>query len=389
MKKIILIPLVFFASVNVFSQLKNNVNINFDIKNSISQKLDVYLYKDENVILLKTFQLGIKPNENINIIIPVEGKEKELSMTLNFSNHGPSGKLILIPGEQLFISTDLSDSHYFENTTYKGSRLTQEFIDFSKSNVKLGKEYVKSKNNYMDALMAGKSDTVILKHIRDSINTLRINHQRNLGLITNSPAMLQFVLAGTGAYGYNFSSAEYQMLKEKFKDDPYTIKIINAYESSTVPGNDNSYEINAVKTGSYLTDFTLPDRQGKQVSLSLFKGKYVLVDIWSSWCVPCREEMPYLKEAQQRFGKNNFMILTVSIDEKHDSWTTAIEKDGTKEFIHLIDDKGWNSSIVKEYQIKAIPSNFLIDPSGKVIAKDIRGEDMLMLLSGLFIKNTF
>ncbi|MBD1384077.1 TlpA family protein disulfide reductase [Mucilaginibacter rigui] len=385
MKKILLIILALLAFINVFGQLKTTANINLDIQSSIPQNLDVYIFKEGNKILLKTLQLGAKLHENVNIVVPIESNEQSIS--LSFSKQGPFGKLILMPGEQLTISTDLSDPYkIFENTTYKGSKRTQEFFIFFTESLKLGKAYTQAKDNYTDVVMTGKPDTVILKHIRDSLNNLNINHQVDKGLTTNSPTILQFILSGIEVYGYNFTVSQYQSLKDKFKDDPYTLNLINTCENSTVAGNGINYEVNAVKLGSYITNFTLPNRNGKMVSLSQFKGKYVLVDMWASWCAPCREEMPYLKEALQRFNKNNFMILSVSIDEKHNSWLKAIEKDGTIAFIHVIDDKGWNSEIIKRYQIRAIPSNFLIDPSGKVIAKGLRSKDLILKLLELYKK---
>ena len=129
--------------------------------------------------------------------------------------------------------------------------------------------------------------------------------------------------------------------------------------------------------GAYAMDFTQNDTLGRPVSLSSFKGKYVLLDFWASWCGPCRAENPNVVKAFDKYKNNNFTVLSVSLDQpgKKQAWLDAIHKDGLK-WTHVSDLKFWNNAAAKQYGIRGIPANFLIDPSGKIIGKNLRGEDL-------------
>ncbi|TDQ07492.1 TlpA disulfide reductase family protein [Pedobacter metabolipauper] len=131
-------------------------------------------------------------------------------------------------------------------------------------------------------------------------------------------------------------------------------------------------------------DFTLPDKDGKEFKLSSLKGKYVLVDFWASWCVPCRAENPFLLKAYTELKDKNFEIVGVSLDDKRASWLNAVAVDKMP-WTQVSDVKGFKTEIAVRFGITAIPQNVLIDPDGKVIAKDLRGEDVNKKIAG-FIK---
>lgn len=137
--------------------------------------------------------------------------------------------------------------------------------------------------------------------------------------------------------------------------------------------------------GQPAMDFTQKNTKGEPVTLSSLRGKYILLDFWASWCGPCRAENPNVLKAYNKFKDKNFDVLAVSLDDNRDAWLKAIKEDGMP-WIHVSDLKGFENKAAVQYGIRAIPQNFLIDPSGKIIASNLRGEKLEEALSKL-IKN--
>lgn len=129
-------------------------------------------------------------------------------------------------------------------------------------------------------------------------------------------------------------------------------------------------KINAI--GSIVKDFSQNDTSGHPVDFSSYRGKYVLLDFWASWCRPCRMENPNVVAAYDKFHDKNFTILSVSLDQAKPAWLNAIQMDGLK-WNHVSDLKGWNNEVAGMFQIRSIPQNILIDPNGRIIAKNLRG----------------
>jgi peroxiredoxin len=133
----------------------------------------------------------------------------------------------------------------------------------------------------------------------------------------------------------------------------------------------------ATSIGSLAPDFTQADVDGKPVTLSSLRGKYVLIDFWASWCGPCRAENPNVVKAYNKFKDKNFTILGVSLDQPGDKvkWQNAIKNDGLT-WTQVSDLKYWGNQAAVLYRVQSIPANFLIDPTGKIIGKDLRGTDL-------------
>ncbi len=124
--------------------------------------------------------------------------------------------------------------------------------------------------------------------------------------------------------------------------------------------------------GTILPDFSQPDTSGVPVSLSSLRGNYVLVDFWASWCGPCRQENPNLVAAYNKYKSKKFTVLGVSLDKAKPAWIDAIQMDGLT-WTNISDLQGWSNAAAQQFQIFSIPQNFLIDPDGKVIGKNLRG----------------
>lgn len=161
----------------------------------------------------------------------------------------------------------------------------------------------------------------------------------------------------------------------------FSEKVKNSYEGKKVA--ERIKTLQKVKVGNQALNFTQLDTLGKPVQLSDFKGKYILLEFWASWCGPCRAEGPNIFKAFTKYKDKGFVILAVSLDKDEVSWKRAIVKDNLP-WIHVSDLKYFRNEVAELYGVHGIPTNFLIDPEGKIIDKDLRGDKLHVKLGELF-----
>ena len=142
-------------------------------------------------------------------------------------------------------------------------------------------------------------------------------------------------------------------------------------------------EMRALSVGQVAPDFELPDPNGKMVKLSDLRGKYVLIDFWAAWCKPCRQENPNVVRLYSQYKDKGFEVFGVSLDRTKEDWIKAIADDQLT-WTHVSDLKYFNSAAAELYKIDAIPATYMIDPDGKIIAKDLRGPSLESKLAELF-----
>lgn len=172
----------------------------------------------------------------------------------------------------------------------------------------------------------------------------------------------------------NYLSAFAQSLSRRFPGTRMTRDFLEFY-NRTVLRRQQPVPQAAVEVGTIAPEINLPSLEGKAVSLSSLRGKYVLVDFWASWCGPCRGENPNVVAAYGKFKDKNFTVYGVSLDNNKDAWQKAVTDDSLN-WTQVSDLRGWASAAAALYAVHSIPTNFLVDPSGKVIARDLRGEQL-------------
>jgi peroxiredoxin len=208
-----------------------------------------------------------------------------------------------------------------------------------------------------------------------AMNTIRLAYVKaNPGSFTSLLLLPEIV---EYSQNYNQIDSLYASLGDDIKKSP-SAKIINEKFK-----NDRLLSIGAVAP-----DFSQPDVNGKQVKLSDFRGKYILVDFWASWCGPCRQENPNVVRIYNQFKDKNFTILGVSLDRPgaKQAWLKAIEDDKLA-WTQVSDLNFWKNEAAVKYGIQAIPQNFLLDPQGKILAKNLTGENLESALSEILSKN--
>jgi len=361
------------------------INVSGEFDNKADGKLTLMYKKlsggkmefDSAKVVEGKFNFQKATPEPLIVVIGLEEKKADAGRggSANYTN------LLLNPGEvKMTGSTKLRDMVITGSGTI-GNKDYQPYSD------ELNK-YISQTNALNKAVPANLPTEV--KELRwqanrDSINLIR-DEQVFLKCLKESPEKLISVLA-------LMQYASEPVWRPRKKMEPEIIEKLLA----TLPAGYQSFpsilalkeELKAAKTtgiGKPIIDFSLLDTAGKTVKLSDYKGKYVFLDFWASWCVPCRKENPNVKKAYAAYKDKGFTVLSVSLDkaDARKAWMEAIRNDGIGEWKQVIDVKGFDGMIANQYYVKSIPTNFLIGPDGKFIARNLYGKDLDRELEKLF-----
>ena len=286
----------------------------------------------------------------------------------------PFGIIVTKPGT-IKIDADIEN---FPSSKIKGSKEHELYNGFAAERNKMQKKMMDElTQKYGEALVnSRKPDTTDTryKQLVQEYNTLSDANQK-----IEFERLNQFVKAHPGSFSAVYLLDGYANRMELSEVETLNEMLLPTYKD-TRNGKSIAKVIEARKitaVGKTAPDFNQPDTLGNAVKLSDFRGKYVLVDFWASWCGPCRAENPNLVKTFNRYKDKGFTVLGVSLDQpgKKEAWVAAIHKDNL-EWTQVSDLKFWDNEVAVLYGIKAIPSNLLLDKEGKIIAKDLRGAEL-------------
>ncbi|NIG57167.1 TlpA disulfide reductase family protein [Chitinophaga sp. Cy-1792] len=298
--------------------------------------------------------------------------EEPTLVSLMLLNPKDAGKSVSMRKDMLAVYLDkgttvITTADSISKATVTGSPANDDYLKLN--------EQLKSINEQGQSLqlqyraLAQAKDKEGIKALETKFDSLEAEQKKiEKGFFTansGSPIAL-YVLNQVGGYDLDANEVEpmFKKLSKEARNSP--------------SGKEFSKRLNAAKNtavGRPAMDFKQADSTGAIVSLSSFRGKYVLVDFWASWCGPCRAENPNVVKAYEKFKPKGFEILGVSLDDKKEKWLAAVAADHLT-WTHVSELTGWKNTAADLYGVRAIPQNFLIDPKGKIVGRNLRGEDL-------------
>jgi thiol-disulfide isomerase/thioredoxin len=384
-KKLILYLLIVLFS---FSCKNNSVRISGTLINPVNGN---YIVLDE----LK--KENLEPVDSVKIsadgTFTFKREIDQASFYLLKSNKSSFLTMLVEPGEKITIKA-YSDS-LNNPISLDGSKGTELMADYNKTLRSTIKKLTRLNNIYME-----NSDKPELPKVIQSLDSLaqiylgEINTytkkyiDANLSSLVTLVALYQQV--APSVYVLNPAKDMKYYLKvdsSLFSNYPNYEPVISLHEQvkelSASMNNETPADA-STPAGAVAPEIVLPTPAGDTVKLSSTRGSVVLLDFWASWCSPCRKENPNLVNVYNIYHKKGFEIYQVSLDKTKEAWMQGIKDDHLEKWIHVSDVKYWNSIVVPLYKVESIPYNFLLDKEGRIIASNLRGEQLQIKLAEIF-----
>ncbi len=326
-------------------------------------------------------------DKNDHFVLSSEVEQPTFALLQTLQNHFIT--LIVKPGDRITVNADYEN---IENQhSIEGSEDTQFFEDFLSHLRENAKKLNELKRIYRDSAKSPRFNDILANLNSRSAEILKdqqtyakkfveehLNSLASMLVLYQQISPGRYILDPVQDFKY-YVMVDSALNAEYPKADP--VIAFHAQMTGLRERRREQDDINRMLgIGKIPPDIALPTPDGDTLQLSSLRGKVVLLDFWASWCGPCRRENPNLVKEYNRFHRKGFDIFQVSLDRTKEAWLNGIKQDHLEQWHHVSDLGYWQSSVVKLYHIQGIPTNYLLDKNGKIIAKNLRGQALAQKL---------
>lgn len=375
MKRLIFITSIILISLSSCSKKSVRIDIEF-----VNDKIDtMYIYP------IRDFAANLIPSDTIYI-----NSDGTFSKDYTLKNAGlyrignrfHFADIVATPGEKVKIQFDLNHPEYGSYYTVSGSTESEKIQEFS--------TLLKQSQNRLILIDAEFNEMAEKGATEEEMKPTSLKYEAEISTLKTSTISLLKSAGNAHAALYILNTAwNFEFVDLLNEDGEYYDKLITDLRAKMPTYlvlqqiEEQMIGVRNVIVGKQAPDIRLPSPQGDTIKLSSLRGKYVLVDFWASWCVPCREENPKIVKLYEKYNDKGFEIYGVSLDATKDDWVKAINQDNLN-WAQVSDLKWWQSAAARQYGINAIPATVIIDKEGKIIARDLRGDKLEQFIANLF-----